>query len=84
MLNQIKDALKKLFEELEPGAGDQLDAFMKEAEYKYRVGINKLVHQPGQSFLEFADWELLKGVLKLDVFNSIKQHVGKHFKHHRN
>jgi phytoene desaturase len=54
---------------------------MQEAAYKYEVGINKLVHKPGQSLLEFADWELVKGVLKLDVFNSIKQHVSKHFKH---
>ena len=73
--------LKLLFEKTEPGSGVLLDKFMQEAAFKYEVGINKLVHQPGQSLLEFADWELLKGVLKLDVFNSIKQHVGKHFKH---
>ena len=75
------DELKLLFEKTEPGSGVLLDKFMQEAAFKYEVGINKLVHQPGQSLLEFADWELLKGVLKLDVFNSIKQHVGKHFKH---
>jgi phytoene desaturase len=73
--------LKLLFEKTEPGSGVLLDKFMQEAAFKYEVGINKLVHQPGQSLLEFVDWELLKGVLKLDVFNSIKQHVGKHFKH---
>ena len=75
------NTLKLLFEKTEPGSGEMLDKFMQEAAYKYEVGINKLVHKPGQSLLEFADWELVKGVLKLDVFNSIKQHVGKHFKH---
>ena len=75
------NALKLLFEKTEPGSGAMLDKFMQEAAYKYEVGINKLVHKPGQSLLEFADWELVKGVLKLDVFNSIKQHVSKHFKH---
>ena len=75
------NALKLLFEKIEPGSGKMLDKFMQEAAYKYEVGINKLVHKPGQSLLEFADWELVKGVLKLDVFNSIKQHVSKHFKH---
>ena len=74
------NALKLLFEKTEPGSGVMLDKFMQEAAYKYEVGINKLVHKPGQSLLEFADWELVKGVLKLDVFNSIKHHVGKHFK----
>ncbi len=73
--------LKILFEKLEPGSGVLLDKFMQEAAFKYEVGINKLVHKPGQSLLEFADWELVKGVLKLDVFNSIKHHVRKHFNH---
>ena len=72
--------LKNLFEKTEPGSSAMLDKFINEAAYKYDVGINKLVHKPGQSLLEFADWELVKGVLKLDVFNSIKTHVGKHFK----
>lgn len=74
-------ALRQLFESIEPGAGDKLDAFMKEAEYKYRVGINKLVFKPGQSLLEFMDMELFAGLFRLDVFNNIKSHVAKHFTH---
>ena len=72
--------LKNLFESIEPGAGHQLDLFLAEAAFKYEVGINKLVHKPGQSLTEFIDWELVKGIFKLDVFNSIKKHVAKHFK----
>lgn len=75
------NSLKALFESLEPGAGLQLDAFMKEASYKYRVGINKLVFKPGQSLLEFLDMELIAGLFKLDVFNDIKKHISKYFKH---
>jgi phytoene desaturase len=75
------DALKKMFDQLEPGAGHQLDAFMAEAEYKYRVGVNKLVFKPGQSLLEFVDKELIAGLFRLDVFNNIKSHIGKFFKH---
>jgi phytoene desaturase len=75
------DELKKLFENIEPGSAAQLDKFLAEAEYKYNVGINKLVHKPGQSVTEFLDWEVIKGVFKLDVFTSMKKHVGKFFKH---
>ncbi|MFM1795081.1 MAG: phytoene desaturase, partial [Bacteroidota bacterium] len=75
------NALKTLFDALEPGAGKQLDAFMQEAEYKYRVGINKLVFKPGQSLLEFIDFELILGLFKLDVFRDIKAHIAKYFKH---
>ena len=74
-------ALKKLFESLETGAAGRLDAFLKEAAYKYDVGINKLVHKPGRSVLEFVDADLAKGVLKLDVFTSMKKHISKYFKH---
>lgn len=72
-------ALRKLFDQIEPGSGEKLDQFLKEAKYKYEVGINKLVYKPGQSLSEFLDWELITGVFKLDVFNSIKSHVSKHF-----
>ncbi|MCW3093077.1 MAG: crtI [Ferruginibacter sp.] len=72
--------LKILFENTEPGSGARLDAFIREAAYKYEVGINKLVHKPGKSLLEFADWDLATGVLKLDVFASMKTHVRRHFK----
>ncbi len=72
-------ALKALFEQIEPGSGKQLDAFMDEAAYKYEVGINKLVHKPGLSLSEFADMDLVKGIFKLDVFASMKKHVQKHF-----
>ncbi len=73
--------LKKLFESIEPGAAAKLDGFMQEAAYKYEVGINKLVHKPGRSVTEFLDLDLAKGILKLDVFTSMKKHVGKFFKH---
>ncbi|MEO6488766.1 MAG: phytoene desaturase family protein [Ferruginibacter sp.] len=75
--------LKKLFESIETGSSIKLDAFLKEAAYKYEVGINKLVHKPGRSVTEFFDWDLAKGIFKLDVFTSMKQHVSKHFKHPR-
>ncbi len=73
--------LKKLFESIEPGSGEKLDAFLKEAAYKYEVGINKLVYKPGQSVTEFLDWDTIKGVFKLDVFTSMEKHIGKYFKH---
>ena len=73
------EAMKDLFEKIEPGAGKRLDEFMEEAAYKYQVGINKLVYKPGLSLTEFADMDLVKGIFKLDVFASMKTHVRKYF-----
>jgi phytoene desaturase len=75
------EALKQLFESIEPGSSASLDKFLAEAAYKYEVGINKLVHKPGQTLTEFLDWEVMTGVFKLDVFNSMKSHVAKYFSH---
>lgn len=77
------EQLKQSFEQLEPGSGALLDAFMAEAAYKYKVGINKLVFKPGLSVTEFFDAELVKGLFKLDVFTSISKHVRKFFKDER-
>ncbi len=72
--------LRALFNQWEPGAGAKLDAFLKEAEYKYRVGIEKLVYKPGRSIGEFLDWDLVKGLFRLDVFTSISSHIKRYFK----
>jgi phytoene desaturase len=72
--------LKKTFEKLEPGSAAMLDKYLKEAEYKYETGMNKLVHKPGRSLTEFLEIDVIRGVFKLDVFTSVKKHVQKHFK----
>ncbi len=74
------EELKALFEKIEPGSGVRLDHFLKEAAYKYEVGINKLVHKPGRSVAEFADIDLARGIFKLDVFTSMQKHIRKYFK----
>ena len=72
-------ALQELFEKIEPGSAKQLNLFLKEAAYKYDVGINNLVHKPGLSVMEFIDPAVIKGIFKLDIFSSMKSHVGKYF-----
>ncbi|MEN9686189.1 MAG: phytoene desaturase [Bacteroidota bacterium] len=74
-------ALKKLFESIEEGAGEQLEKFMSEAARKYAIGIKKLVFKPGLSLSEFLDIDLMKGLLKLDVFSSMRAHVARYFRH---
>jgi phytoene desaturase len=75
------ESLKGLFDSIEKGSGAQLDAYLKEAAHKYRIGIQQLVYKPGQSLAEFMDWEVIRNVFRLDVFTSIKRHIAKYFKH---
>lgn len=69
-----------LFESKEPGSAENLKKFLSEAKYKYEVGINDLVFQPGLSFSEFADIRLLKSIFNMGVFGSFSKHVRRHFK----
>lgn len=77
------EAFKKMANEFEPGAGEQIEKYLEEAKFKYDIGINKLVHKPGLSFTEFIDGDIFKGVFRLDVFTSIKKHIAKYFKDER-
>ena len=73
-------ALTKVFEKIEPGAGRQLEKFLAEAAYKYKTGMEKLVYKPGQSYTEFLDADLIKGIYRLEVFTSMRKHIHKFFK----
>ena len=71
--------LRKIFEETEAGSAAKLDKFMKEAQYKYEQGMERLVYMPGISVSEFLDIELIKGALRLQVFSSFSKHVRSYF-----
>ena len=73
--------LKKLFEALEPGSAEKLDKYLNAAAYKYEVGMKKMVYKPGRSVFELMDWQTISGVLKLQVFSSIRKEIAKHFQH---
>lgn len=70
-----------LFESIEKGSYLRLEEFMAEAEFKYNMGMKKLVYKPGLSLTEFLDVSLIKGALRLEVFSSFSHHVRKYFTH---
>jgi phytoene desaturase len=71
---------RDLMESMEPGVGPNLDEFLKQAAYKYKVGIQDLVYRPSRSIFEFTNPRLLADVVRMDVFQSMSKHVRKFFK----
>ncbi len=69
-----------LFEKQEKGAGKKLQQFLSEAEFKYRVGIDKMMRKPGESLKEFLDLSFIPALFRLDLFQSIDKHIRKYFK----
>lgn len=75
--------LETLFNQIEPGSGAKLQQFLKQASYKYDVGMNKFVWKPSRSISEFLSLKLLYDVTRLDVFQSFATHARKFFKNPR-
>ncbi|MFN3800961.1 phytoene desaturase family protein [Belliella pelovolcani] len=73
-------AFRALLETIEPGVGPKLDEFLKQAAYKYEVGIKDLVYRPSRSIFEFTSPGLLLDMIRMDIFQSMSKHVRKFFK----
>lgn len=73
------DNLLAMFEKTEAGSAKQLLKFLKEAEFKYKAGIEDLVYKPAHSFTEFTDLRTLSGVVRMQIFSSFSKHVRNFF-----
>ncbi|MDB5029629.1 phytoene desaturase family protein [Mucilaginibacter sp.] len=72
--------LSKLFESIEPGSSIQLAEFLKQAAYKYKIGMGEYVFRPSHSITEFVDLNLIKKSLSMQLLSSMSKHVRKYFK----
>ncbi len=73
------NALCETFESIERGAGMKLTSFMKQAEVKYKWGMENLVYKPALSITEYLSAEIIKSALRADIFVSFRKHVRKYF-----
>ncbi len=72
--------LEAMFERYEPGSAPKLRKFLKEAAYKYEVGMNEFVQKPGNNIWEFADFRVLKSLFRLQMLTSMSTYVRRLFK----
>jgi len=73
--------VRDVFEQLEPGAGAQLDTFLEEAKAKYALGMDRFVWESGDSILDFASPTAVFQLMRYSVFSSLSKHIRSHFKH---
>jgi phytoene desaturase len=73
------DELEQVFESIEPGSAVALRKFLKEALFKYEVGMKDLVYKPAFSWMEYANMDVVKGMLNANLFSSVSSYVGKYF-----
>ena len=74
------DQLQGLFEDIETGSAEKLDAFLSDAKHKYQIGLGEFVYKPSLSITEFMDIRILKDAFRMDLFKSISGEIRKKFK----
>ncbi|HEY5749880.1 MAG TPA: phytoene desaturase family protein [Chryseolinea sp.] len=77
------EAIRAMFERIEPGSGKRLLSFLEEGKFKYNIGIKELAYKPRLSLRDFMDLKLIGGIIKLHIFQSISSYVRKFFKEPR-
>lgn len=75
--------LEAMFEHYEAGSTANLRRFLKEAKYKYEVGMGEFVQKPSNSIMEFADWRVMKSLFQLQMFTDMSSYVKKLFKNEK-
>ena len=71
------------FETQEPGSSIQLKKFLKDAAYKYQVGMKELVFKPSLSITEFAEMRILKGLFNMHLLSSFSGYIRRYFKNEK-
>ncbi len=77
------DELRELFERIEQGSADKLDAFLADAQYKYDVGVGEFVHKPSLSIFEYIRPAIVKQAIGLNLFGSISKAIRSKFKNEK-
>lgn len=77
------DELYAVFEKTEPGSARKLEVFLKEAAFKYEVGMGRMVNKPSFSWLEYLDADVIKSMAKLQMFSPVSKAVRSSFKDKR-
>ncbi|MCI4671255.1 MAG: phytoene desaturase family protein [Bacteroidia bacterium] len=71
--------LEALFESIEPGSSKGLKEFLRQAAYKYEVGMRDYVFRPSHNIFEFLDLRLIRESFRIQMFSSMSKHVRKYF-----
>ena len=74
------EELRQLFDQIEAGSAAKLDQFMSSAQFKYDVGMSELVYRPSLSIMEYINWRVVKGSLRLQLLKDFKSYVKGYFK----
>lgn len=79
----IPDSVEKLmdiFENYEKGAGENLKKYLTKSKQKYEIAVDKFLYKNYLSVKDIASLDLLKNLIRLNIFGNYHNEVSKYFK----
>ncbi len=74
------DKAARLFESIEPGAGEQLRRYLDASRYQYGVVMQNFMHKNFDTPFDFLTWRMLQAGTKLSAFSTMSRYVARFFK----
>ncbi len=70
---------KATFDTFEPGGGEKLVRYLRQAEYKYNIAMSEFLYREYRSLFDFFNRRLMLEGTKLNVFQNLDRFVGRYF-----
>ncbi|MBU3668871.1 MAG: phytoene desaturase [Candidatus Taylorbacteria bacterium] len=71
---------KQVFNEIEPGAGEVLEKFLKDTEWQYQIAKNEFMYKNYDSIFDFFNLRVMKEGARLPLFKKQKNIIESKFK----
>ncbi|MEQ9229122.1 MAG: phytoene desaturase family protein, partial [Cyclobacteriaceae bacterium] len=75
------DGVYDFFEQLEPGSTEALQSFMKDAAFKYEVGVHDIIYRQPDGLKPFLNWKVMSSAARLQLLKAISKHIASYFDH---
>ncbi len=70
-----------IFDALEPGAGNRLNAYLDESARQYHIAKHEFIYKNYDSFFDFFNKRVMREGRKLEIWNSMERIISRTFKH---
>jgi phytoene desaturase len=70
---------KKIFDAIEPGAGDKLNAYLDESKRQYKIAKHEFIYKNYNSVFDFFNKRVMREGRKLELFNNMERIISRTF-----
>ncbi|MEF8757704.1 MAG: phytoene desaturase family protein, partial [Halobacteriales archaeon] len=76
-----REQMRSIFESYEAGAGEAFDDYLDEAEFTYRVGMERFVYEDRPRFRDYVDLDVARSARGIALLKTMQEHVESYVEH---